>query len=79
LSHSIARDCGAFVGAVVVNLTLGLLAVQCVAYSVLGSGLSWGLALLSAFFLGQFAIPVAILCLILREAGVAVPFWHHGG
>lgn len=56
------------------NLTIGTLCFDYALFSVFGKEIPWYADMIAGAFLGQFALPVAVICWIVRLCGVPVPF-----
>lgn len=62
------------VGLIAINISIG---GWCFGYSlesVLGEDIPWYADAVAGLFLGQFAIPSAVICWICRLCGMEVPF-----
>ncbi len=59
---------------VVLNLTLGGWCFHYSLLSVFGKNVSWIVDVLAGALLGQFTIPAAVVCWVMRLCGVEAPF-----
>jgi hypothetical protein len=66
--------CGCFVMILILNVTIGGLCFAYSLFSILGKEIPWYADAICGLFLGQFAIPCALVCWILRLCGVEAPF-----
>lgn len=73
--HGCGVTCGCLIILLILNLTLGAVCVQYDLYSLWGAELPWygnvGIGLVA----GEVAVPIAIVCWIVRQCGVDAPFW----
>ena len=66
---------GLFILAILVfNLTLGGWCFDYCLYSIVGKDIPFYADFIAGAFLGQFALPITIICWIIRLCGVPVPF-----
>lgn len=56
------------------NLTVGALCFDYVLFTVFGKDVPWYADMAAGLLLGQFALPAAIICWVVRLCGVPVPF-----
>lgn len=68
--------CLIVVGIVAFHLTVGALLFQYCLWSVFAKDAPWYLDMVGGLFLAEPLVPTAVVCLILRACGVAVPFIH---
>lgn len=59
-----------------INATLGGACFDYALGAVVGKDIPWYGDAVAGFFLGQFAVPAALICWIVTLCGVAVPFIH---
>lgn len=74
MSHNTSTSCGCLIAILALNLTVG---AMCFAYSlrsILGADVPWWADALGGLFLGQITIPLAVICWVLRLAGLDAPF-----
>ena len=68
--------CSLWIGVIILNLTLG---AYCFAFSLdflFGKSVDTSWNVISGLFLGELTIPVAVICWILKLAGVSNPVFH---
>ncbi len=58
------------------NLLLGGWSFDYCLWSIFGKDVPFYMDMLCGLFVGQFTIPLAVVCLLLRCCGVEVPFFH---
>lgn len=58
------------------NLTIGSLLFQYCLWSILGKDIPWYGDAVAGLFFAQMAIPVSVICWVLRLCGVPIPFIH---
>lgn len=56
------------------NLTLGGMCFDYSLFSIVGKDIPWYGDFIAGLFLGQFALPITVICWIIRLCGVPVPF-----
>lgn len=61
-------------GILVFNLALGSFAFQYSLWSIFAKDVPWYADMIAGLFLGEFVVPLAVLCWIVRLCGVEVPF-----
>lgn len=66
--------CGCWIMLLLMNLTIGGLCFQYCLWSIFGKDVPWYADAVAGLFLGQFALPAAVVCWIIRLCDVAVPF-----
>lgn len=75
-----ATGCAAYIGCflavIAFNLTIGGLLFQYCLWSILGRDIPWYGDAVAGLFLGEFALPAAVICWVMRLCGVPVPFMH---
>jgi len=71
---SIFSGCGCILLILAINLTLGAYCFNYCLGVIWGTQLSFGLAILGGLFLGEIAIPAAVICWLITLSGVATPF-----
>lgn len=68
-------SCGCLIAVLAVNLTIGAVCFDYVLYSLAGKDVPWYADAIAGLFLGEAAIPAAVICWILRLCGVEAPFF----
>ncbi len=56
------------------NLALGGFAFQHCLWSIFGKDVPWYADMIAGLFLGEFVVPLACFCWVVRLCGVEVPF-----
>jgi hypothetical protein len=56
------------------NLTLGGVCFDYALWSIVGKDIPWYADAIAGLFLGQFAVPIAVICWVVKLCGVDVPF-----
>lgn len=70
----VGGKCSCLLLVLLFNLTLGGCLFDYALYSVVGKDVPWFADAVAGLFLGQFALPAAVICWIVRLCGVDVPF-----
>lgn len=68
--------CGCFVFVWLFFAMIGGWLFQYSLYSITGKDAPWWADVIGGIVLSGFLVPLAVLCWILRLAGVDVPFWQ---
>lgn len=73
---AVGGACGCWLAFLLFNLCLGGVSLQYCLECFIGKGLDqfWVAALLG-LFLGEFTVPIAIICFVLKLCGVHMPFF----
>lgn len=58
------------------NLTVGALCFAYALWSIFGKDIPWYGDMVAGLFCGQFVVPIALVCWILRLCGMETPFFH---
>lgn len=58
------------------NMTVGGLCFDYVLYSIVGKDIPWYADGIAGLFLGEFSIPLTVICWIVRLCGVPAPFFQ---
>jgi hypothetical protein len=66
--------CGCVVFILILNLTLGAFCFDYSLYSIVGKDIPWTLDAVCGLFLGEFTIPCALVCCVLRHCDIETPF-----
>lgn len=66
--------CGCWCGLLIFNLLLGGVTLNYTLMSIIGKSIPFGYAVVAGLFIGQFTVPAAVVCWVLRLAGMEVPF-----
>lgn len=69
-------SCGCIVVILITNLLLGGFAVDYCTNTIAGLNAPFWADCIAGLFLGQFAVPLMIICWFLQVCGVHVPFFH---
>ena len=69
-------SCGCLSVIFLVNVIFGAVSVNYCLESFLNKTVDFWIALIVGLFLGEFTIPLAIVCWILRSCGIQSPFIH---
>jgi hypothetical protein len=72
----VGGGCGAIVMLLIINITVGALCFQYALWSIFAKDIPWYGDVMVGLVGGQFAVPVAFVCWIIRLCGVEVPFYH---
>lgn len=67
--------CGCFLFIMLINLTIGAVAFDYALYSLWGKEIPWYGDMACGAIMGEVAVPVALVCLIMRLCGVQSPFF----
>lgn len=74
-NRAVGGCCGCFLVIMLINLTIGAVAFDYCLYSLWGKDIPWYGDVVCGAVLGEFAIPVAIACLVMRLCGIPAPFF----
>jgi len=66
--------CGCLIAILVFNLAFGGWLFDYSLYSITGKDIPWYGDMVCGLFLGEIALPAAIICWVMRMCGVDVPF-----
>jgi hypothetical protein len=69
-------NCGCLILILVINLTIGSFCFNYCLGTLWGTQLSWFLAAIGGLFLGEIAIPAAVIIWLITLSGVPTPFFH---
>jgi hypothetical protein len=75
-SAGLGAGCIVILVLLAVNLSLGGLAVQYVLTTAFGLHPEFMYCAIAGLFLGEIAIPAAIITWIISTCGAHIPFWH---
>ena len=74
MSNGDGGGCGCYMIIVAVNITIGALCFDYALETILGKNIPWYGDVICGLFLGEFAIPAAVICWVMTLCGVEPPF-----
>lgn len=69
VDYDVAVGCGCWTIIALYNVTIGAVCFQYCLWSIFSDDIPWYGDMFAGFFLGLFATPVAVVCLIARLCG----------
>jgi hypothetical protein len=76
MGKALGGGCSCLLMILIFNLAFGGITFDYVMFSLLGKDVPWYADMFAGTILGEFTVPIAVICWIIRLCGVPVPFVH---